>query len=176
MREGGGLDILVFGCTHLILYIPILYRFKATFFSMGKAIPTIRGGGIYQPAVDFAIDRLNHGGWIHVFPEGKVNQTEEMLRFKWGIGRLIMESDVCPIVIPMWHQGMDQVRPLRGPFVQLFKPVMVVFGEPLDCQPILDAWNKGDLTEEETRIRLTAKMVDAINQLKEKTYQELEIE
>ncbi|KAI8343290.1 acyltransferase-domain-containing protein [Chlamydoabsidia padenii] len=84
--------------------------FKATFFSMGQAIPTIRGGGIYQPAMDFAINKLNHAGWIHVFPEGKVNQTPMMLRFKWGVGRLIMDSDPCPIVIPIWHQGKKKTQ------------------------------------------------------------------
>jgi hypothetical protein len=51
---------------------------------------------------------------------------------------------------------------------------MMVFGEPLDCQWILEKWKSGELTEEETRIQLTDMMVDALKQLKDKTHQELE--
>ena len=35
-------------------------------------------------AVDYAIEKLNEGLWVHVFPEGRVNQTPNMLRLKWG--------------------------------------------------------------------------------------------
>ncbi|CAO3628958.1 unnamed protein product [Cunninghamella blakesleeana] len=140
---------------------------KSFFFSLGQAIPTIRGAGIYQQGVDYAIHQLNQGGWIHIFPEGKVNQTEYMLRFKWGIGRLMMESDPSPVVIPIWHQGMENVRPLKGPFIRTGQHVKMVFGEPIDYQHILTAWKQGLLTDEETRIQLTLLTTQAIEKLKQ---------
>ncbi|CDH56966.1 tafazzin homolog [Lichtheimia corymbifera JMRC:FSU:9682] len=76
---------------------------RSIFFSLGQAIPTIRGSGIYQPAVDYAIHKANQNGWIHIFPEARVNQSDAMIRFKWGVGRIVMESERCPIVIPVWH-------------------------------------------------------------------------
>ncbi|KAI7906096.1 acyltransferase-domain-containing protein, partial [Cokeromyces recurvatus] len=79
--------------------------FKSFFFALGQTIPTIRGAGIYQPGVDFAIQKLNKNGWIHVFPESKVTQQPdyEMIRFKWGIGRILMDSceEEGVIVIPI---------------------------------------------------------------------------
>lgn len=45
----------------------------------------------------FALDVLNNGGWVHIFPEGKVNQTEPgILPFKWGQWRCNGEDDSKP--------------------------------------------------------------------------------
>ncbi|KAI9490389.1 acyltransferase-domain-containing protein [Zychaea mexicana] len=143
--------------------------FRSMFFSLGQAIPTIRGSGIYQPGVDFAIYKSNQNGWIHIFPEARVNQTTSMIRFKWGIGRIIMESDRCPIVVPVWHNGMAQVRPLHGPPVQFFKPITLAFGDPIDFQDTLDAWRAGKISETEARIKITSTIFDALAELKEKT-------
>lgn len=76
----------------------------STFFMYGKCIPCVRGGGVFQAAVDTCIDKLQLGDWVHVFPEGKVNMAHEYIRFKWGVGRMIYESPVVPIVIPIWHK------------------------------------------------------------------------
>jgi monolysocardiolipin acyltransferase len=64
-------------------------------------IDTERGGGVFQPAIDQAVQLLQDGEWvgpslgraddqIHIFPEGKVNQASNnpdggLLRFKWGM-------------------------------------------------------------------------------------------
>lgn len=81
------------------------------FFGNGHVIPIVRGAGIYQEGMAHALKQLSQGGWIHIFPEAKVNQLVTLERFKWGVGRLVMESPVPPIILPFWHRGMERILP-----------------------------------------------------------------
>lgn len=86
----------------------ICYRRKldSMIFTLGKCVPVIRGMGVYQRGVDFAIERLDAGDWVHIFPEGRVNMERQgIYRLKWGVGRILTECRKLPLVIPFWHSG-----------------------------------------------------------------------
>lgn len=162
------------------------------FFMLGKCIPVIRGGGVYQEAMDFCIEKLAAGEWIHVFPEGKVNMFKETMRFaifffffiyiysilhllsflffsffvlkfysivfrlKWGIGRLIFESPVPPLVVPIYHLGMDDVLPNEPPYrLKIRKKVTMNYGDPIDFSELVEELRVSKVSEEEARKAIT---------------------
>ncbi|GFZ46115.1 hypothetical protein JCM24511_04361 [Saitozyma sp. JCM 24511] len=121
------------------------------FFTLGQVIETYRGGGIFQPAVDEAVRLLQSGEWIHIFPEGKINQPTinpdgGLFRFKWGVGRIIMDSLIMPEIIPIWISGFDQIMDERRGFPRpIPRPgasVSITVGSPLTprVSPLIDSW------------------------------------
>lgn len=54
--------------------------------------------------------------WVHIFPEGYVCQLEpphqnSMRFFRWGTARLILEPTVAPVVVPIFSDGFEKVKP-----------------------------------------------------------------
>lgn len=81
------------------------------FFALGQGIPVIRGDGVYQHGVDAALDKMEGGGWVHIFPEGRINPHHEDWRLKWGVGRLLFDASVTPLVIPIAFRGTERLFP-----------------------------------------------------------------
>ena len=109
------------------------------FFALGKCVPVVRGAGVYQPAMDFCVERLARGEWVHIFPEGRVNVNKEHIRFKWGVGRLVADCGSAPLIVPVWHEGLDQVLPNTEPYLLKFrKHVFLNVGEPIQIHHLLD--------------------------------------
>ncbi|CAH1267810.1 TAZ [Branchiostoma lanceolatum] len=274
-------------------------RLHAIFFCLGQTIPVRRGGGVYQRGVDFMVEQLNRGRWVHMFPEGKthrkryrdtildpvaipflhntgpnallqddnarphragiiadhlqhagvermewpsksadlnpiehlwdqlgravrarvtertmladlgrllveewdaipqhriarlvtsmrrrcravvtargwatrkVNMTQEMIRLKWGVGRLIEECQQTPVVIPIWHVGMDTVLPNVKPYIpRSGKRVTVLVGQPFQLHSILTQLRKDQKSPMEKRKVLTDHIQDQFVRLKAET-------
>ena len=139
------------------------------FFGAGKTVPVVRGDGVYQRAMDFVISRLNMGEWVHIFPEGKVNMTSEFLRLKWGIGRLISECNIPPVVIPMWHHGLTTVLPNQKPYYpRIGKKVTFCIGEPMDFGETLSQLRESGLSPRDIRKAITDIIQEELERLKEK--------
>ena len=155
---------------------------SATFFSLGQVLPTHRlkhspKGGIYQPTITEAIHLLSnapsspapspssssstpppyphpHLSWVHIFPEGCVHQhpTSSLRYFKWGISRLILESDPTPDFVPMFVDGTQRLMPEDRKFPRFLprvgKDLRIAFGEQVDVRDVF-----GELVDRWRRIR-----------------------
>jgi monolysocardiolipin acyltransferase len=79
------------------------------FFGLGQVTPVSWGEGIFQPGMRIAQEQLDRGGWVHIFPEGRVNQSGRIYPCKWGVGQLVLETarrhGASPLVLILAHTG-----------------------------------------------------------------------
>lgn len=89
-------------------------RLYAAVCKLGKTLPMKRFGGLQQKYLFDATEKLSLGEWVHIYPEGRVRQ-HGMGYFKQGIGKMIalsyLERGVPPIILPLYHEGVENVMP-----------------------------------------------------------------
>ncbi|OAA44892.1 tafazzin [Metarhizium rileyi] len=84
----------------------------------------------------------NCNSWVHVFPEACCHQSPEsgLRYFKWGISRLILESDPAPEFIPMFIHGTQDVMPEDRGFPKFLprigNKIRVVIGKPSNVETV----------------------------------------
>lgn len=141
----------------------------SAFFRSVKVLPVSRGDGIYQKGMDMAISKLNQGGWVHIFPEGSRSRDggKTMSSAKRGVGRLILDADNIPLVVPFVHVGMQDIMPIGAKFPRIGKTVTVLIGDPIYLDDLLKEGNHNN-----ARGRVLGNLYDAVslrigNQLQE---------
>lgn len=108
-------------------------------FSSSELTYTTNGQDSF-PAPSFYPSRRH--SWIHVFPEGKIHQHPDkiMRYFKWGVARMILESEPCPDVMCMWIDGPQEImaneRTFPRPLPRPGKDVSITFGEKMDVEKV----------------------------------------
>ncbi|KAK1388452.1 Tafazzin [Heracleum sosnowskyi] len=111
----------------------------SAFFKHVKVLPLTRGEGVYQKGMDIAIAKLNRGGWVHIFPEGSRSRDggKTIGLAKRGIGRLVLDADIVPMVVPFVHTGMQDIMPIGAKFPRIGKTVTVLVGDPVEFDDLL---------------------------------------
>ncbi|XP_012701195.1 uncharacterized protein LOC101768024 [Setaria italica] len=144
----------------------------STFFRSVKVLPVSRGDGIYQKGMDMALSKLNSGGWVHIFPEGSRSRDggKTIAPAKRGVGRLVMDTDSLPVVIPFVHTGMQDIMPVGKRIPRAGKRVIVVVGDPINFDDLII--DNSDDTQHTSRGILYDKATQRIGQ----RLQELKVE
>ena len=107
---------------------------------------------------------LRQGGvFVGLHPEGQRNQGAdpyELLPARFGVGKIIQDSNA--VVIPAFVHGLgnDLPKQLRGNFDGSGEDVNLVFGEPLDLSELAS----GPRTQK-TQVAIAERCLDAVREL-----------
>lgn len=108
-----------------------------------KHIPVDRSAGSH--AYDAAIEALQRGELIGVFPEGTVSRSFEVQRIKAGAVRLAQEAGVPLIPVAVWGAQRILTKGAKGrPRERVGVPVYVAIGKPIVVAAGVDIHDASD--------------------------------
>ncbi|XP_027352246.1 tafazzin-like [Abrus precatorius] len=141
---------------------------SSAFFRSVKVLPVSRGDGIYQEGMDMALSKLNHGGWVHIFPEGSRSRDggKTMGSSKRGVGRLVLDGESMPLVVPFVHTGMQEIMPIGANFPRIGKMVTVLIGDPINFDDILYMEKGPDVPRRRLYDVVASRIGDRLHELK----------
>ncbi|WZY83344.1 hypothetical protein YC2023_029728 [Brassica napus] len=141
----------------------------SAFFRSVKVLPVSRGEGIYQQGMDIAISKLNNGGWVHIFPEGSRSRDggKTMGSAKRGIGRLILDADTLPMVVPFVHTGMQDIMPIGASVPRIGKTVTVIIGDPIPFNDLVDTEGAKHVSRKQLYDTVSSRIGQRLHQLKQ---------
>lgn len=142
-------------------------EFLRQFFQSGKVMPIVRGGGIDQPVMQSAAGLVAQGGWLHIFPEGRVMMNGKLGPFRWGVGKVVCDAKRAsggqdPIVLPFFHSNMASVLPIESKIPRIGNKVVVTIGHPLNLSDITCDCHVEGKDQQEVWKKITARMHDAM--------------
>ena len=143
-----------------------LFKFKpfAWMIRLPGAIPLRRGRGDAQ-AIRAAIDQLNAGGCVLMFPEGTRSPDGTVQPFKAGI--LVLVKRTKAPVVPLAVEGAYDIWPIGQRFPRLRGRIKVQAGRAIPADELLA--DAPDRTMERLRGEIDAMRMDLRRQLREAT-------
>ncbi|CAO2832819.1 unnamed protein product [Amaranthus hypochondriacus] len=140
----------------------------SAFFRSVKVLPVSRGDGIYQKGMDMALSKLNNGGWVHIFPEGGRSRDggRTIGTAKRGVGRLVLDADRTPIVVPFVHTGMQEIMPIGANFPRIGKIVTVLIGDPVEFDDLLNTEGTELVSRENLYDAVSTRIGERLKELK----------
>lgn len=117
------------------------------FLRQCEVIPVNRGG-VDTQSTKAALRLTAAGGLVGMFPEGRINMTDEfMLPVRPGVAMIAMKSKVP--LLPCYIEGSPYGGTAWSPFF-IRGRVKVTYGEPIDITPYLDREHEEGVLEELT--------------------------
>jgi len=145
--------------------------FSTLWFSLGQAIPILRGGSIYQKGIAALQEKVNAGKWGHIFSEGRCWQEggtplrdeygrwctsggrcgppgQAMGPLKWGVGKIVANATVPLTVLPIFHMGMQYIAPqsqVNEVITWDFSGTLISaqVGDPVQMRDLIDNYHTG---------------------------------
>ena len=122
--------------------------------------------------------RLERGGWVNMFPEGKVVGGDTVGACRWGVGRLVWNCSVCPTLLPVIHIGMDRVLPnpstdqeTQSYLVRPGNLVTVNVGRPVHLEDLLTDLREKGADAVQARREITRRVQTVMEDLYRETRQ-----
>ena len=134
--------------------------FVGAILSAGRVLPVDRGGGAGQPLMDAVVGKLDAGDWVHMFPEGARQPVEGGLgRMRPGVGRLIADARVPPVVLPFYHRGFLSLQK-KGEFfpISFGHRLDILVGEPIAVGPLLAELRAAGMNERDVHAGVSARI------------------